>query len=338
MYTKSFLILSGLLLFSGCKEQIEQVKTKIEEIKPEAEEVQAEAIVYPEDDAKAHLAINLPSNLTIEDSQVLFTEKKSTEGKISYSVDFESTAIYNEDLYAVDKNLSFFSVLRNRGWEDELYQGSKAAPYTFLKKIALAGDPVTLSGSFKWNQENIEESFGKIKISSNSSAKGKVITSYSDKYLLPDSDKSEEVIEQWLADQQVAKTHRTNVLNAVTPGKRYTGTMKLKTGEVQNITLTITKQHLALKQTNARINFEHDDKISIELQGMYITDIRPAGKSHINYNKVLKVNVYGSPKDPFFIAVRTYMAKEYIPFIIEDNKLKCDTLSGLFTFDLTALQ
>ena len=329
-----FIFISLLLLFS-CKEQIEQAKTKIKEIAPEV--IEEEAVVapkvLPEDDAKTHLAINLPAGLTIEDSQVSFSEKKTTEGKIINYVDFEASAVYNDDLYALDKNMSFFAILRNRGWEDELYKGPKSAPYGFLKKVTEAGNPVNLTGSFKWIPENAE-AFSKIEIASNSAVKGKPITSYSDKYLLPDSDKAEEAIKQWLDDQNIAKAHRSTVLNAVALGKRYTGTMKLNTGEVQNIKFTITKQHLALKQVNVRITFEHDAKLSIDFLGTYITEIRAAGKSHINLSKVIDVAMYKTSNDPFFSAIRTFMSREYLPLLIEEGKLKGTTLSGKFTFDL----
>ena len=333
MTKKPFFIFISLLLLFSCKEQIEQAKTKIKEIAPETTEEVVAPKVFPEDDAKAHLAINAPTGLTIEDSQVNFTEKKSTEGKITHYVDFEASAVYNDDLYALDKNMSFFAVLRNHGWEDELYKGPKTAPYGFLKQVANAGDPVNLTGSFKWLPENAE-AFSKLDISSNSAVKGKAITSYSDKYLLPDSDKAEETIKQWIDDQNVAKEHRSNVLNSVALGKRYTGTMKLNTGEVQNIKLTITKQHLALKQVNARITFESDPKLSIDFLGTYITEIRKAGKSHINLSKVIDVAMYQTSNDPFFSAVRTYMSREYLPLIIEESRLKGTTLSGKFTFDL----
>ena len=334
--TTFFIFMSLLLLFS-CKEQIEQAKTKIKEIAPESiEEEVVTPKVLPEDNAKTHLAINLPTGLTIEDSKVIFSEKKTTEGKIINYVDFEASAVYNDDLYALDRNMSFFAVLRNRGWEDELYKGPKAAPYGFLKKVAEAGDMVNLTGSFKWKPENAE-AFSKLEIASNSAVKGKPITSYSDKYLLPDSDKAEDAIKQWLDDQNIAKAHRSSVLNAVALGKRYTGTMKLVTGEVQNIKLTITKQHLALKQVHARITFESDPKLSIDFQGTYITEIRTAGKSHINLSKVLNVAMYQTSNDPFFSAIRTFMSREYLPLIIEENKLKGTTLSGKFTFDLTAM-
>ena len=85
------------------------------------------------------------------------------------------------------------------------------------------------------------------------------------------------------------------------------------------------------------ITFEHDPELSIDFQGSYITEIRSAGKSHINLKKVINVAMYQTSNDPFFSAIRTYMNREYLPLIITKNKLKGTTLSGKFIFDLTAM-
>ena len=70
------------------------------------------------------------------------------------------------------------------------------------------------------------------------------------------------------------------------------------------------KQHELLKSSEAIISFDENPELKINLKGKYLTEIRPANRSNINYN-VDSVNLASSPRDPFFQQIHPIIKKEY---------------------------
>ena len=77
-------------------------------------------------------------------------------------------------------------------------------------------------------------------------------------------------------------------------------------------------QHKLLKSSLAQIIFDENPSLVINLKGTYITEIRPADRSNVNY-KVDSVNLYNSPRDPFFQQIHPVIKNDYFNLFLSPN-------------------
>ncbi|MDD7984729.1 hypothetical protein PQO01_07175 [Lentisphaera marina] len=317
------LILSILfLLFSCDSEQVQKLKSKVQQTtgsseSPEGEKTTPEKILFDKEEAIKYINAQLPK--LVVPGEYEFTAEEANNEKFGdyVKIQYLNELAYKEDYYNVDKSVLFMQVLKEKGWTNEFAQ-LKKTPYTFYKKVAVKGDKTAIQGSLIYRKSGEKMVFKDHKIDRGHINQGYAQSKFGEAYLLVGSTEADNAIDTFMKDFAVAKKHNDNVLNTVRTGKVYKGTLTLTPELKKEITVTMGKQHKLLRSSEALIVFDENTDLKIMLKGTYLTEIRPANRSNINY-KVDAIELYSSPIDPFFQKIRPYIQREYFTLFLSPS-------------------
>ncbi|WDE95374.1 hypothetical protein PQO03_06545 [Lentisphaera profundi] len=319
MKLQTSLVLILLLSFCSCdSEQVQKLKDKVKQTTgsatSEAVNETTEKNLFNQDEAIKYISSQMP--VIVSPGKFEFTSEELENEKYGkyLQIQYLTEVSYNDDYYNVDKSVSFTQILKEKNWTNEFAQ-LKKSPYTFYKKVAVKDETTAIQGSLIYRKSGEKMVFKDHKLERGHIIQGKLKEKFTKSYLLVGSQEADIAIDTFMQNFLIAKKQKTNVLAAVKPNKVFKGTLTLTPELKKNITLTMGKQHELLKSSEALITFDENPNLKIVLKGTYLTEIRPANRSNLNY-KVDSVELYSSPTDPFFQKIRPYIQREYFTIFL----------------------
>ena len=301
-----------LTLFSCDSERVQKIKEKVKQSADKVTSTSEEKTVdklFDEEEAKKFIASQLPKIVTpVEyefEAEKIENEKFGEYVSIKYLLEVS----YNDEYYNVDKSTSFMQILKEKGWTNEFAQ-LKKSPYTFFNKVTDKGETTAIKGALLYRLSGERMAFKDHTFEAGRIAQGYPLDKFKEGFLMIGSKEADDAIDTFMATYEVAKRHKDNVMRTIKTGKQFKGTISINSQLRKSITVKMLKHHEMLKATEAQIIFDENPELKINLKGTYITEIRPANRSNINY-KVDSINLYNSPSDPFFQKIHPIIKKEY---------------------------